>query len=118
MKRLTVIFAMIVIATVSKAQSFQPQRPQGVQVEDIKAVDSMSVKGVPINALVFRSITVSGNVGTVSSFMGYRKGTSQSVSLSLNFGSEIVSLPDTLTVASTKVYIENAIATKHSITIH
>ena len=117
MKKTSLLFAATIIAgLILKAQAPQmPQRPPQMQVEDIKAIDSINVMGLPINSIVFQSIAINGSVAAVSAFLGYSRNVNQGVSMVLRFGVDNVALPDTLQVSNIKRYAEMQVAIKHNV---
>lgn len=73
MKRLS-IFAMIVIATmasvVSKAQ-YAPQQGQGQTRPVVKAIDSIQIAGVPVNAMGIAITSLTDSLATVQTSLRY-----------------------------------------------
>ena len=119
MKKTALLFAATIIAGFSlKAQAPQGlQRPPQMQVEDIKAIDSINVMGLPINIIVFQSIAINGSVASVSAFLGYSKNINQGVAMVLRFGTDNVALPDTLQVVNIKRYAEMQVTIKHGVNL-
>jgi hypothetical protein len=116
MKKLMTILAMVVIAmtvtTVSNAQSYQPQYGAQQPKPTVKAIDSISIVGVPFNALVLTITNITDSVATVSSRLQY-------VGRSTTGGRGVLNFTDTLAITPTVGISTNAasirIAAKHGV---
>jgi hypothetical protein len=119
MKKFMTILAMVVIAasfsTVSKAQSsYQPQYGGQQPKPTVKAIDSISIVGVPFNALVLTITSITDSVATVSSRLQY-------VGRSTTGGRGVLNFSDTLGITPSVGISTNAaairIAAKHGVTL-
>ena len=117
MKKYISILAMVVIAmtvtTVSNAQSsYQPQYGVQQPKPTVKAIDSISIVGVPFNALVFTISSITDSIATVSSRLQY-------VGRSTTSGRGVLSFNDTLGITPSVGISTNAaairIAAKHGV---
>ena len=117
MKKYMLILAIGVIAmtatTVSKAQSsYQPQYGGQQPKPTVKAIDSISIVGVPFNALVLSITNITDSVATVSSRLQY-------IGRSTTGGRGVLNFSDTLGITPSVGISTNAaairIAAKHSV---
>ena len=74
MKRLMTILAMVVIATMVSTVSKAQYAPQGQSQQSkpiVKAIDSMQIAGVPVNAMSISITSLGDSVATVQSSLRY-----------------------------------------------
>jgi len=116
MKRLS-IFAMIVIATmvskVSKAQ-YAPQQGQGQTRPVVKAIDSIQIAGVPVNAMGIAITSLTDSLATVQTSLRYVGTSKLSSRGQISFSDTLQTTPDigmSINAAASRV------AAKHGVTI-
>ncbi len=119
MKRLVTILAMVVIATmvslVSKAQYVPQQGQQSRPVQVVKALDSIQVAGVPVNAMGITITSLSDSLATVQSSLRY-VGTSRLTSRGqFSFNDTLQTTPS---IGMSMNAAARRVAAKHGVTLH
>lgn len=115
MKRLLTILSMVAIVLLVTSVSSKAQyAPPTSQRQTVKALDSTTVTGVPINTLVIRNVTISDSVAVVTSALVYRGTTPQSSRAQLIY-TDTFALPDSqgLSINSAAALV----ATKRGVTL-
>ena len=112
MKGLILSVAILLAATSFAKAQYAPTG--GSTRQAVKALDSTTIAGVPINTLIIRNVAISDSLATVTSALVY-KGTSTQTSRAQFVFTDTFALPD-----STGLSINSAaalIATKRGVTL-